>query len=69
LQKIRNDLTAAARSASNRGDAHRIYELVDAIDDSIHFVPVVCVVKYLYHFVKKQAPDDIVASLIGAGVG
>ena len=35
LQTIRNDLSAAARSASNRGDAHRIYELIDVIDDSI----------------------------------
>lgn len=35
LQKIRNDLSAAARSTSNRGDAHRIYELIDIIDDSI----------------------------------
>lgn len=35
LQTIRNDLSAAARSASNRGDAHRIYELIDIIDDSI----------------------------------
>ena len=35
LQTIRNDLSAAARSTSNRGDAHRIYELIDIIDDSI----------------------------------
>lgn len=35
LQKIRNDLSAAARGTSNRGDAHRIYELIDIIDDSI----------------------------------
>ncbi len=35
LQTIRNDLMAAARSASDRSDAHRLYELVDAIDGSI----------------------------------
>jgi len=35
LQTIRNDLTSAARSASDRSDARRIYELVDTIDDSI----------------------------------
>ncbi|UOF82396.1 UNVERIFIED_CONTAM: hypothetical protein [Bacteriophage sp.] len=35
LQKIRNDLSAAARSTANRGDAHRIYELIDIIDDSV----------------------------------
>jgi hypothetical protein len=35
LQKIRNDLSAAARGTSNRGDSHRIYELIDIIDDSI----------------------------------
>mgnify|MGYP003335741596 CR=1 FL=1 len=35
LQTIRNDLSAAARSSSNRGDAHRIYELIDVIDNSI----------------------------------
>jgi len=35
LQTIRNDLMSAARSASDRSDAHRIYELIDTIDDSI----------------------------------
>lgn len=35
LQTIRNDLAAAARSTSNRGDAHRIYELIDIIDGSV----------------------------------
>jgi hypothetical protein len=35
LQTIRNDLSQAARSTANRGDAHRIYELIDAIDGSI----------------------------------
>ena len=35
LQTIRNDLMSAARSASDRSDAHRLYELVDAIDGSI----------------------------------
>lgn len=35
LQTIRNDLSAAARSTSNRGDAHRIYELIDIIDNSV----------------------------------
>jgi hypothetical protein len=35
LQTIRNDLMAAARSASDRSDAHRLYELVDAIDGSV----------------------------------
>lgn len=35
LQTIRNDLMAAARSATDRSDAHRIYELIDTIDDSI----------------------------------
>lgn len=35
LQTIRNDLASAARSTSNRGDAHRIYELIDIIDGSV----------------------------------
>lgn len=35
LQTIRNDLMSAARSATDRSDAHRIYELIDTIDDSI----------------------------------
>lgn len=35
LQTIRNDLMAAARSASDRSDAHRLYELIDVIDDSV----------------------------------
>lgn len=35
LQTIRNDLMAAARSASDRSDAHRLYELIDAIDSSV----------------------------------
>jgi len=35
LQTIRNDLMSAARSASDRSDAHRIYELIDTVDDSI----------------------------------
>ena len=35
LQTIRNDLMQAARSATDRSDAHRIYELIDTIDDSI----------------------------------
>ena len=34
LQRIRNDLTASARSASGQ-DAHYIYELVDEVDKSI----------------------------------
>jgi hypothetical protein len=35
LQRIRNDLMSAARSTSNRQDAHQIYELVDVIDKSV----------------------------------
>jgi len=35
LQTIRNDLKSAARSATDRSDAHRIYELIDTIDDSV----------------------------------
>lgn len=35
LQTIRNDLMSAARSATDRSDAHRLYELIDAIDGSI----------------------------------
>lgn len=35
LQTIRNDLMTAARSATDRSDAHRIYELIDTIDDSV----------------------------------
>lgn len=35
LQTIRNDLMAAARSASDRSDAHRLYELIDTIDASV----------------------------------
>jgi len=35
LQRIRSDLMASARSATNRQDAHQIYELVDVIDQSV----------------------------------
>ena len=35
LQRIRSDLMAGARSATNRQDAHLIYELVDIIDSSV----------------------------------
>ena len=35
LQRLRTDLLGAARSASQRQDAHAIYELVDIIDSSI----------------------------------
>jgi hypothetical protein len=35
LQRIRNDLMSAARSTTNRQDAHQIYELVDVIDKSV----------------------------------
>lgn len=35
FQRLRNALSQAARSTSNRGDAHQIYNLIDAVDDSI----------------------------------
>ena len=35
LQRIRSDLMAGARSATNRQDAHQIYELIDIIDNSV----------------------------------
>lgn len=35
LQRIRNDLMAAARSTTNRQDARQIYELIDQVDGSI----------------------------------
>lgn len=35
LQRLRTDLLGAARSATQRQDAHQIYELVDTIDASI----------------------------------
>ena len=35
LQRLRTDLLGAARSATQRQDAHQIYELVDVIDASI----------------------------------
>ena len=35
LQRIRSDLMASARSATNRQDAHQIYELIDVIDQSV----------------------------------
>jgi hypothetical protein len=35
LQRIRSDLMAGARSATNRQDAHQIYELIDIIDSSV----------------------------------
>lgn len=35
LQRLRTDLLGAARSATQRQDAHQIYELVDVIDSSI----------------------------------
>lgn len=35
LQRLRTDLLGAARSATNRQDAHAIYELVDVIDGSV----------------------------------
>jgi hypothetical protein len=35
LQRLRTDLLGAARSATQRQDAHQIYELVDVIDGSI----------------------------------
>jgi len=35
LQRMRNDLSATARSTSNRQDARQIYDLIDQIDASI----------------------------------
>ena len=35
LQTIRNDLMSAARAATDRSDAHRLYDLIDTIDASI----------------------------------
>lgn len=35
LQRMRNDLSAAARSTSNRQDARVIYDLIDVVDASI----------------------------------
>jgi hypothetical protein len=35
LQRVRNALTQTARSTTNRGKAHEIYELVDVLDKAV----------------------------------